>query len=111
MFKLYPFCKKTSFLACKQSLLVLLDMLTMICCVLQALTDGYFFPPTVITGLADNSRCMKDEIFGPVVCLTKVIDFETLVGPYLLTMDQRVLQLLGQYIGRAVEGSPQANSF
>ena len=49
-------------------------MLTMICCVLQALADGYFFPPTVITGLADNSRCMKDEIFGPVVCLTKVVN-------------------------------------
>ena len=55
-------------------MLVLLEMLTMICCVLQALADGYFFPPTVITGLADNSRCMKDEIFGPVVCLTKVVN-------------------------------------
>ena len=28
-------------------------------------------PPTVITGLKDSSRCMQEEIFGPVVCVTK----------------------------------------
>ena len=32
---------------------------------------GYFVPPTVITGLKDSSRCMQEEIFGPVVCITK----------------------------------------
>eukprot|EP00095_Tigriopus_kingsejongensis_P012399 snap_masked-scaffold364_size194629-processed-gene-0.15 protein:Tk12399 transcript:snap_masked-scaffold364_size194629-processed-gene-0.15-mRNA-1 annotation:"hypothetical protein DAPPUDRAFT_128869" len=31
---------------------------------------GYFCQPTVITQLADDSRCMQDEIFGPVVCIT-----------------------------------------
>ncbi|XP_040567612.1 2-aminomuconic semialdehyde dehydrogenase [Lepeophtheirus salmonis] len=33
-------------------------------------TDGYFFPPTIITGIADSSPIMKEEIFGPVVCIT-----------------------------------------
>jgi len=36
--------------------------------------NGYFIQPTVITGLDDSARCMQDEIFGPVTCVTK---FET----------------------------------
>ncbi|KAF0290260.1 Aldehyde dehydrogenase family 8 member A1 [Amphibalanus amphitrite] len=32
--------------------------------------EGYFLQPTVITGLSDGSRCMQEEIFGPVTCLT-----------------------------------------
>jgi len=31
--------------------------------------DGAFFPPTVITGLAADSRTATEEIFGPVVSL------------------------------------------
>ncbi|CAL4060495.1 unnamed protein product [Meganyctiphanes norvegica] len=31
---------------------------------------GYFVRPTVITGLSDDSRCMQEEIFGPVTCIT-----------------------------------------
>ncbi|XP_071961805.1 2-aminomuconic semialdehyde dehydrogenase-like isoform X2 [Antedon mediterranea] len=30
---------------------------------------GYFMLPTIITGLDDQSRCMQEEIFGPVVCI------------------------------------------
>lgn len=26
--------------------------------------------PTIITGLNDKSRCMQEEIFGPVTCVT-----------------------------------------
>jgi len=29
--------------------------------------DGYFFPPTIITGATDDMRCVREEIFGPVV--------------------------------------------
>ncbi|CAH3158301.1 unnamed protein product [Pocillopora meandrina] len=32
-------------------------------------TQGYFMRPTVITGLSDNTRCMQEEIFGPVVAI------------------------------------------
>jgi len=35
------------------------------------MNDGYFIPPTVITDLKDSSRCMQEEIFGPVVCVAK----------------------------------------
>lgn len=36
--------------------------------------NGYYMLPTVITGLPDNSRCMQEEIFGPVTC---VVPFDT----------------------------------
>ncbi|XP_046864515.1 2-aminomuconic semialdehyde dehydrogenase-like isoform X2 [Xenia sp. Carnegie-2017] len=36
--------------------------------------NGYFMLPTVITGLKDESTCMQEEIFGPVVCVSP---FET----------------------------------
>ena len=32
--------------------------------------DGYFFQPTVITGLAVSCRTNREEIFGPVVTIT-----------------------------------------
>ncbi|KAJ8355760.1 hypothetical protein SKAU_G00185540 [Synaphobranchus kaupii] len=31
--------------------------------------DGYFMPPTVISDVTDGSRCMQEEIFGPVACV------------------------------------------
>ena len=30
---------------------------------------GYFFPPTIFTGVTRGMRIAKDEIFGPVVCV------------------------------------------
>ncbi|WP_371514489.1 aldehyde dehydrogenase [Solibacillus sp. R5-41] len=35
---------------------------------------GYFIEPTIIVGLTQNSRCVKEEIFGPVVA---VLPFDT----------------------------------
>jgi acyl-CoA reductase-like NAD-dependent aldehyde dehydrogenase len=32
-------------------------------------SNGFYMQPTVIEGLQCNSRCMQEEIFGPVVCL------------------------------------------
>ncbi|XP_045610114.2 2-aminomuconic semialdehyde dehydrogenase [Procambarus clarkii] len=44
-------------------------------CILQEENrNGYFMRPTVIVGLDDNSRCMQEEIFGPVTC---VVPFTT----------------------------------
>jgi acyl-CoA reductase-like NAD-dependent aldehyde dehydrogenase len=33
--------------------------------------NGYFIHPTIITNVEDNSQLMREEIFGPVVCVTK----------------------------------------
>jgi len=38
-----------------------------------ALADGYYIEPTVLTGLTNQARCAREEIFGPVVT---VIDFD-----------------------------------
>ncbi|XP_017282795.1 2-aminomuconic semialdehyde dehydrogenase [Kryptolebias marmoratus] len=32
--------------------------------------SGYFMPATVISGVADGSRVMQEEIFGPVTCVS-----------------------------------------
>ena len=35
-------------------------------------TEGYFLKPTVIAGVTKNMKVAKEEIFGPVICLSKV---------------------------------------
>ncbi|MGI8432251.1 MAG: aldehyde dehydrogenase [Chthoniobacterales bacterium] len=42
--------------------------------------DGYFFPPTVITGLPVGCRVNREEIFGPVVTVTPFDDEEEVIG-------------------------------
>lgn len=36
-----------------------------------AFKNGFFFSPTVITGVNDKMAVWKEEIFGPVVCIAK----------------------------------------
>lgn len=40
----------------------------------DAAGSGYFYPPTLLTGVTDEMECMKDEIFGP---LAPIATFET----------------------------------
>lgn len=40
----------------------------------KGLEKGYYLEPTIITGLDRNSRCVREEIFGPVVT---VVPFDT----------------------------------
>lgn len=40
----------------------------------EGVDKGYFVQPTIITGLDDNSRLVREEIFGPVVV---VLPFDT----------------------------------
>ncbi|PIO73281.1 aldehyde dehydrogenase family protein [Teladorsagia circumcincta] len=45
-----------------------------------SLKNGYYIAPTVITDLGDSSRCMQEEIFGPVVCVTEFESTEEVVS-------------------------------
>ncbi|MES2561879.1 MAG: NAD-dependent succinate-semialdehyde dehydrogenase [Pseudomonadota bacterium] len=40
---------------------------------------GFFFPPTVITGLPDTAKLMTEEPFGPIAPLTRFTDREEAV--------------------------------
>src|SRR5213082_1124081 len=42
--------------------------------------NGYFFPPTVITGLPVACRVNREEIFGPVVTITPFDNEEQVIG-------------------------------
>ncbi|CAD6189418.1 unnamed protein product [Caenorhabditis auriculariae] len=42
-------------------------------------SEGFFIAPTVISGLADDSDCMTEEIFGPVVCVAVFDEMEEVV--------------------------------
>ncbi|MEP6956328.1 MAG: aldehyde dehydrogenase family protein, partial [Chthoniobacterales bacterium] len=42
--------------------------------------EGYFFPPTVITGLPVSCRVNREEIFGPVVTVTPFDTEEEVLG-------------------------------
>src|SRR5204862_6885774 len=42
--------------------------------------SGYFFPPTVITGLPVSCRVNREEIFGPVVTITPFDSEEEVIG-------------------------------
>ncbi len=41
---------------------------------------GYFFPPTIITGLPVSCRVNREEIFGPVVTITPFDSEEEVIG-------------------------------
>lgn len=42
--------------------------------------DGYFFPPTVLTGLPVSCRTNREEIFGPVVTVTPFDSEDEVIG-------------------------------
>src|SRR3954469_4541115 len=42
--------------------------------------DGYFFPPTILTGLPVACRTNREEIFGPVVTITPFDNEDEVIG-------------------------------
>lgn len=42
--------------------------------------EGYFMRPTVICNLDDSTKCMQEEIFGPVVCISPFTTEEEVIG-------------------------------
>ena len=46
----------------------------------EAPSGGYFIPPTIIADVAPGARIFQEEIFGPVLAVTKARDFEHALG-------------------------------
>ncbi|NVH75765.1 NAD-dependent succinate-semialdehyde dehydrogenase [Paraburkholderia sp. JPY432] len=41
--------------------------------------DGYFFAPTVIAEVPDNAKVMTDEVFGPIMPITRFLDVDDVI--------------------------------
>jgi 1-pyrroline-5-carboxylate dehydrogenase len=46
----------------------------------RAAGEGYFLEPTIYAGIEADSRIFQEEIFGPVLSVTKARDFEHAMG-------------------------------
>ena len=44
------------------------------------LKDGLFVQPVVFTGLTNDSRVAREEIFGPVTCVIKWSEYEQVIA-------------------------------
>lgn len=42
--------------------------------------DGYFYPPTVLTGVPGDARMAREEIFGPVASITSFVTEDEVVA-------------------------------
>lgn len=47
---------------------------------LSGLGNGYYYAPTIVTGVTKESRLMKEEIFGPVLPILPVDSFDEAIG-------------------------------
>ncbi len=80
------------------------------------LSNGYFFPPTLLDGLALDSKVCQDEIFGPVATVLPFSDFDNMLAsandtPYGLAANlwTRDLSRAFDYIDRIEAGFVQVN--
>ncbi len=63
--------------------------------------DGYFFAPTVLTGIADDARILNEEIFGPVAPIRTFSDEQAAITAANATEYGLVAYLFTRDLGRA----------
>jgi aldehyde dehydrogenase (NAD+) len=71
---------------------------------------GYFIEPTIISGLADNARCMKEEIFGPVVAISKFKTEEEALRRANDTQYGLAASIFTEDLSQAIRASRQVNA-
>lgn len=80
------------------------------------LSEGYFFPPTLLDGLGLDSEVCQDEIFGPVATVLPFSTFDEMIGfandtPFGLSANlwTRDLRRALEYVERIEAGFVQVN--
>jgi succinate-semialdehyde dehydrogenase/glutarate-semialdehyde dehydrogenase len=68
---------------------------------------GYFFPPTVLTNIPENAKCLKDEIFGPVATIQKFTNQDEVIMRANDTEYGLVAYVFTQDIKRGLQVSEQ----
>jgi len=72
--------------------------------------DGYFYPPTVLTGVAEGSRIVDEEQFGPVLPVMPFASVDEAVRRANATKFGLGASVWGSDVGRAVEVASRLES-
>ena len=81
-------------------------------------SQGYFWTPTVLSGVTNDARIMNEEPFGPVAIINPFSDFDSVIqqanrlpyglAAYAFTRSSRTVNLVGEQIEAGMVG---INSF
>jgi len=64
---------------------------------------GYFYPPTVMTGVTEDADCVHDEIFGPVAAIQSFTDQDDVIRRANDTEYGLVAYVFSQNMKRAMQ--------
>ncbi len=76
--------------------------------------SGYFWQPTVISGVSNDARIMNEEPFGPIAIINPFSDFDSVIkqanrlpyglAAYAFTSNTRTVNLLGEQLEAGLVG-------
>lgn len=75
-----------------------------------ALQKGFFFEPTLIVDVPEESRLLKEEVFGPVLPVVKVKDLDEAIEEANSTIYGLGASIWTKNLDRAISGCEQLNA-
>jgi acyl-CoA reductase-like NAD-dependent aldehyde dehydrogenase len=76
----------------------------------SALQKGFFFEPTLIVDVPEESRLLKEEVFGPVLPVVKVKDLDEAIEEANSTIYGLGASIWTKNLDRAISGCEQLNA-
>jgi acyl-CoA reductase-like NAD-dependent aldehyde dehydrogenase len=76
----------------------------------SAYSRGYFFEPTLVVDVPSESRLLKEEVFGPVLPIVKVKDFDEAIEKANNTSYGLGASIWTKNLDRAIYGCEQLNA-